>query len=62
METKINSRLAEHGLTADDLTQEEMAQLREEIEAEERGETILDGVLDNPSLIYKKALQEFDEN
>lgn len=62
METKINSRLAEHGLTADDLTQEEMAQLREEIEAEERGETILDGVLDNPSLIYKKALKEFDEN
>lgn len=55
METKINSKLEEYGLTAEDLTQEEMTQLRQEIEAEERGETILDGVLDNPSLYYRKA-------
>jgi hypothetical protein len=61
METKINNRLAEHGLTADDLTQEEMTQLREEIDAEQRGTTILDGVLDNPSLMYRKALKEFEK-
>lgn len=62
METKINSKLAEHGLTAEDLTQEEMAQLRDEIEAEERGETTLDGIFDNPSLFYRKALRELKED
>ena len=62
METKIKNRLAERGLTAEDLTQEEMCQLRQETDAEERGEIVLDGVLDNPSLLYRRILREFEEN
>lgn len=57
MEAKIKARLAEYELTEQDLTTEEMAELKEEIAAEERGETVLDSVLDNPSLFYRKNLK-----
>ena len=48
MEEKIKKALAEngHGLTIDDLTQEELEQLEEEIKkVEENGPCFLDGVL-----------------
>lgn len=46
MEDKIKKKLAEHGLTPDLLTKEELEQLKKEIEAEEKGELfLLDGVL-----------------
>lgn len=57
MEAKIKARLAEYELTEQDLTTEEMEELKEEIAAEERGETVLDSVLDNPSLFYRKNLK-----
>lgn len=57
MEAKIKERLAEYELTEQDLTTEEMAELKEEIAAEERGETVLDSVLDNPSIFYRKNLK-----
>lgn len=45
MKDKIKERLKEHDLIETDLTSEELTELKEEIEAEERGETVLDGVL-----------------
>lgn len=58
METKIKNLLAEHDLTIDDLTPEEIEQLKEEIE---NGGTMLDGVLSNPEIFYRKAMANFKE-
>ncbi len=56
MEEKIKKALAEdgHGLTIDDLTQEELEELKEEIIAKEKGFMILDGVLSNPAILYRR--------
>lgn len=47
MEEKINKKLQEYGLTLEDLTTEELEQLKVEFEFEEKGGVILDGVLAN---------------
>lgn len=54
MENKIKKELEEYGLTIDQLTIEELELLKEEIKAKEDGATILDGVLSNPELYYRK--------
>jgi len=51
MEAKIIKELALHGLTPDDLTEEEIAELKDEIEAESKGGAVLDGVLSGGSLM-----------
>lgn len=45
MEQKIQEKLQEYGFTLEDLTIEELAQLKAEIEFEEKGGVIFDGVL-----------------
>lgn len=54
MEEKIKAMLDEYGLTADQLTENEIERLKEEIKAKEAGNTVLDSVLDNPELFYRK--------
>lgn len=53
MEDRIKKKLDEcgGGLTIDDLTQEELEELKEEIK---NGDMILDGFFSNPSLFYRK--------
>lgn len=53
MEDRIKKELDEYGggLTIDDLTQEELEELKEEIK---NGDMILDGFFSNPSLFYRK--------
>lgn len=41
----MKSKLDSYGFTEDDLTQEELSQLKEEVEAELKGSIIMDGVL-----------------
>lgn len=55
MEAKIKEYLAEHDLTPDDLTAEELEALKEEIAQKEAGILFLDGVLSNPEIYYRKA-------
>lgn len=54
MEDKIKQVLEKHGLTENQLTKEELEELKEEIKAREQGLEVLDGVLHNPSLYYRK--------
>lgn len=54
MEEKIKAMLDEYGLTADQLTENELEHLKEEIKAKEAGNTVLESVLDNPELFYRK--------
>lgn len=56
MEDKVKERLAEFGLTEDLLTADELKQLKEEIQAEEKGFLTLDGVLSNPALWYSRQI------
>lgn len=56
MEDKIKQILKEYGLTENQLTKEELEQLKEEIKAKEQGMCILDSVLDNPSLYYREKI------
>ena len=51
MEEKIIKMLAAHNLSPEDLTEEEMAELKDEIEAKNKGMLILDGVLSGGSLM-----------
>lgn len=53
MEEKVKKILEEHGLTIDQLTPQEVQQLKQEIVAQEKGLCILDGVLSDPSLFYR---------
>lgn len=56
MEDRIKKELDEYGggLTIDDLTQEEIEELKEEIKRRDNGDMILDGFFSNPSLLYRK--------
>lgn len=46
----IKQRCAECHITPDVLTPEELAQLKKEIEAKERGEFFMDSILDDPNV------------
>ncbi len=61
MEELIRKKCEEYDLTPDLLTPDELSELREEIEAEQRGEYILDGVLDNPELQSRRIQKEIEE-
>lgn len=45
MDEKIKKELDAYGLSIEDLTEEEMEELKLEIKAEEEGQSFLDGVL-----------------
>ena len=45
MEKKIDAKLKDYGFTRKDLTKEELDCLKNEIQEEEKGNWILDGVL-----------------
>ena len=56
MEELMRKRCEEFGGSLDVLTDEEKAKLREEIEAEQNGKSVLDSVLDDPD-IYGRSHQ-----
>lgn len=49
----IKQRCAEYDVNPDVLTPEELAQLIKEIEAKEKGEYILDSILDDPNVFSR---------
>jgi hypothetical protein len=50
MEELIRKKCEEYDLTPDLLTPDELEDLRSEIEREQKGEQLLDSVLDNPEI------------
>lgn len=50
MDELLKKRCEEEGVDYNILTEAQKTLLRKEIEAEQRGETVLDSVLDNPCL------------
>lgn len=53
MDEKIKQRCEEAGINPEVLTEEEKARLAKEIEQEEKGIVILDGVLSDPSIMLR---------
>lgn len=53
MDEIIKQKCAEYDITPDVLTPEELEQLKHEIEAEQRGEFILDSVLNDPNVFSR---------
>lgn len=56
MDEKIKEKLKEYSLSIEDLTLEELEELKEEIKEEERGMTILDSVLSRVP-IYRSIIK-----
>ncbi len=54
MEEKVVEKLNEVGLTPDDLTKEELERLKEEVKLEEDGIIIIDGVLSDSKIFYRR--------
>lgn len=54
MKDKVKQMLEDYGLTESQLTKEELDELKEEIKAKEEGLMVLDSVLDNPELFYRR--------
>lgn len=58
MKTNIEFRMQQkaeaHGITLDLLTKEELLLLRDEVEKEAKGIFVIDGVLHNPDIIYRR--------
>ena len=54
MEEKIKKELAEYGFSMDDLTNEELEELKQEIKLKEEGHVVLDGVLFSKPMYFKK--------
>lgn len=57
MEEKIKQELKAFSLTIDDLTPQELEELKSEIKAKDEGKIIVDGVLSNPEIMYRKRLK-----
>ena len=57
MEELIRQKCEEVGITPDILTKSELSQLRKEIESEQNGGVVLDGVLSNPKILYRSLAQ-----
>lgn len=51
---RIQKKLDAYGISESVLTKAELAELRREVDAEEKGHVILDSVLDNPEIIYRR--------
>ena len=60
IDAAMAEKLAENDLTAEDLTEDELKQLREEVECELNGGAILDGVLFNPEIFSRKMRKEWE--
>lgn len=62
MEEKVLNKVKEAGLDINDLTQEEIEDVRKDIEAEEKGLYVLDGALWHASrrIRKEKARDEFE--
>lgn len=56
MEELMKKKCEEYGYQLDWLTAKEKAELQKEIEAEQRGENVLDSVLDNPEIHLRGEL------
>lgn len=54
MDEKIKKELDAYGLSLDDLTKEELEELKSEIKAKEEGHIVLDGVLFSIAPLYGK--------
>ena len=54
----MQEKLKSYDFTEDDLTQDELSELREEVVAELNGKTVLDGVLFSIPLYSKKRGKE----
>ena len=54
MEEKIKKELAEYGFSMDDLTKDELEELKQEIRLKEEGHAVLDGVLFSKPMYFKK--------
>ncbi len=54
MDEKIKQKCEEAGISPEILTAEEKERLRKEIEAEESGRVILDGVLSDPKILFRE--------
>ena len=52
----IKQKCAEYDITPDVLTPEELEMLKEEIEAEQRGEFVLDGIPNDPEVFSRDKL------
>lgn len=50
---EINEELEAKGLTRSQLTDAELYLLKAELEAKEKGQVVLDGVLNNPEIYYR---------
>ncbi len=57
MEELIRQKCEEVGIMPDILTESELSQLRKEIESEQNGGVIFDGVLSNPKILYRSLAQ-----
>ena len=53
MDELIKKKCAEYDITPDVLTPEELETLKQEIEAEQRGEMLLDSILDDPAVFSR---------
>ena len=53
IQQKLNEKLSEFNLTQEDLTSDELYQLRQEIITEMNGGAIIDGVLSDASIFYR---------
>ena len=53
MEELIKQKCAEYDITPDVLTPEELETLKKEIEAEQRGEIVLDSILNNRDIFTR---------
>ena len=53
MKDLIKKKCALHGIPVEILTDGELRKLRKEIEAEQNGEMVLDGVLNNENIVFR---------
>lgn len=57
MEDLMKKKCEEYEISFDVLTDEEKSRLRKEIEAEQKGLTVSDSVLDDPEIVYRSSQQ-----
>lgn len=61
MEELIRKKCEEYDLTPDLLTQQELAELKEEIAEEQKGYQLRDSILDKPELQQRRIKKELEE-
>ena len=53
MEEEIREKCEDYGISPEILTEDEIAQLRKEIEDEQNGVIVLDSILDSPDIHFR---------